>query len=235
MTEKFHRELKDMKAEVQRMGALARGMLRDSIKALKDRDKELAEDVISRKTDLANFDNSIEERSLHLLTLYSPMAVDLRTIACILKLITYLNRVGRYGKSIAMVAIELHDRPHINKLVSIPHMADIVDGMIVDALEAFENRTDIDIGNFVEKDDCVDSIRHSIFREVITYMMEDSRYIRQGAHYAMVARYLERCADHACKMAEKIHYMVAGQHIDIEGKGDVNPSCVIEAKKSDGI
>ena len=84
MTEKFHKELKDLKAEVHRMGGHARGMLKDSVVALKEQDVKLAEDVISRKVKLADFDNEIERRALHILTLYSPVAVDLRTVACIL-------------------------------------------------------------------------------------------------------------------------------------------------------
>ncbi len=161
-------------------------------------------------------DEGIEQHALTLLTLYQPMAKDMRTIACILKMITYLTRIGRYGKDISNVAKELSMRPHIAKLVSIPYMADIVFGMIEDALKAFETEDLSLIQDFVERDDSLDALRYSIFRECITYMMEDPKNIKRCAHYIMIARYLERCGYHACKIAEKVHYMVTGERVEIK-------------------
>lgn len=212
---KFHDKLDDLKKEVSEMGKLARDMLAKSITALKNQDTELAEWVISKKRDIENMDREIEKKALLLVPLYQPMAKDMRTIACILKMITYLTRIGRYGKDTAKSALELSEKPHIAKLVSIPYMAEIVCGMIDNALEAFETKDITLFEDFGDLDDTVDALRHSIFRECITYMTEDPKTITQCAHYMMVARYLERCADHACKMAEKIHYMVTGEHIEI--------------------
>lgn len=215
MVEKFHSELDALKKEVQTMGALARDMLEKSVIALKDQDTEEAEWVISQKMDLAELDASIEKKALHLAALYQPMAKDIRALGVILKLITYFMRVGRYGKDIAKVTLEIAEKPHVAKLVSIPYMADIVCHMIDDALEAFETETIPVLKEFDERDDTVDALRYSVFRECITYMTEDPRTITQCAHYVMIARYLERCADHACKMAEKIYYMVTGEHVEI--------------------
>ncbi len=215
MVEKFHLQLDDIKEEVSGMGKLARDMLEKSINALKAQDTELAEWVISKKNVIRSIDSKIEIQTLHLVALYQPMAKDMRTIACILKMITYITRVGRYGKDIARSAVELSEEPHIAKLVSIPYMAEIVCGMIDDALEAFETGNLSSVEDFSERDDTVDALRHSIFRECITYMTENPRNITRCTHYIMIARYLERCADHACKMAEKIHYMVTGQHPEI--------------------
>ncbi|MGC1120732.1 MAG: phosphate signaling complex protein PhoU [Candidatus Methanofastidiosia archaeon] len=215
MVEKFHSKLDDMKKEVLEMGFLAKEMLEKSILALKNQDLELAEEVISKKGEIAAMDFNIEKDVLHLVPLYQPMAKDMRTIACILKMITYLTRIGRYGKDIAKIVPELAQEPHICKLVSIPYMAEIVGGMIDDALKAFETEDLSLIADFDERDDDVDALRHSIFRECISYMAEDPKNITRCAHYIMIARYLERCADHACKIAEKIHYMVIGKHIEI--------------------
>jgi len=215
MVEKFHEELKKLKKEVVEMGNLAKEMLSNAVEALKDRDKEAASQVIEKKKKIADMDERIEQDALRLIALYQPMARDMRKIACVLKMITYLTRVGRYGKDIAKVAIELADQPHIARLVEIPHMADMVCSMIEDALKAFENEDVSLIRDFEERDSEIDALRYSIFRECITYMMEDAKNITRCMHYAMVARYLERCADHACKMAEKINYMVTGERKEI--------------------
>ena len=215
MVEGFHDKLEDLKKEVEDMGGLARDMLEKSITALKNQDTDLAQWVISNKNVIRDRDSEIEIKTLHLVALYQPMAKDMRTIACILKMITYLTRIGRYGKDIAKSAVELSDKPHISKIVSIPYMADIVCDMIDRALTAFETGDLALFDDFNEKDDTVDALRHTIFRECITYMTEDPRTITQCAHYLMIARYLERCADHACKIAEKIHYMVTGEHTEL--------------------
>ncbi len=215
MVKKFHSELDELKEDVQNMGKLARDMLKESIAALKKQDTELAEETISKKEEIENVDREIEIKALHLATLYLPMAKDMRTIACILKMITYLTRVGLYGKDISKSVLELSGKPHISKLVSIPYMAETVCGMIEDALEAFDTENIALFEDFDERDDTVDAFQNSIFRECITYMTEDPKTITQCAHYLMIARYLERCADHACKMAEKIYYMVTGEHIEI--------------------
>jgi phosphate transport system protein len=144
------------------------------------------------------------------------MAKDMRTIACTLKLISASLRIGRYGKVIAKVAKELADRPHIANLMSIPHMADLAIGMVDDAITAYESDDLTLIKDFSARDDTVDALRHSIFREGITYMMEDPKNISRCTHYIMVARYLERCADHACKIAENVHYMETGERIEIK-------------------
>jgi len=216
MVEKFHQQLEALKNDVLNMGNLATVMLKESVIALKDQDVNLAKKVYKNRTKLAEMDLQIETKALQLLTLHQPMAKDLRLIACSLKMITYLARIGRYGKDIAKFAIELSDKPHIKKLVSIPYMADLVDAMINDALKAYKKEDIKLIKDFADRDNDIDGLRYSIFRECLTYMMEDQKVISRCMHYAMVARYLERCADHACKIAEKIHYMVNGEHIEID-------------------
>jgi phosphate transport system protein len=216
MVKKFHDDLKKLNNKVIEMGYLARDLLRDSVESLKNQDIKLAKKVLVNKYKIANMDSLIEEKSLILLTLHQPMAKDLRRIATLLKIITYLNRIGRYAKDIAKITIELSEKPQVKKLVSIPYMADTVCKMIDDALLSFEKEDLIYIEKFSDRDDSVDVLRYSIFRECLTYMMEDSKNITTCTNYVMVARYLERCADHAVKIAEKIHYMITGEHIEID-------------------
>jgi phosphate transport system protein len=216
MAGKFHNELEKLKKDVLKMGYLATDMLSTSIEALKEQSEKKADYVYSKKDELADMDEKLEEKAFQLIALHQPMAKDMRTIACCLKIITYLARIGRYGKDIAKIAQEVIDKPHVRKLISIPHMNERVCAMINDALIAFKTEDLSLISDFSERDDDIDSLRYSIFRECITYMMEDPKKIERCARYVMVARYLERCADHACKMAEKIHYMVTGERIEIK-------------------
>ena len=233
MVEKFHDELEILKKDVINMGDLAKEMLQKSAESLKDLDEEKAEWVLSKKGQIADMDDDIEERTLRLITLYQPMASDMRQIACILKMITYLNRIGRYGKDIAKIVEGWGDKRHVKKLVSIPYMAGIVCNMIDDAMNAFETKDISRFNDFSDRDDEVDELRYSIFRECLSYMMEDPKVITRCTNYIMVARYLERCADHACKMAEKIYYMVTGQRVEIDHSEDTAKSSLRNGVKDE--
>jgi len=225
MVEKFHNELKNLKKEVKKMGNLAKEMLQESIKALENRDKNHAKSVIEKKGILAEFDDNIEKKAFRLIALYQPMAKDMRELACILKLITYLTRIGRYGKDIARITEIISDKPHIKKLVNLPFMSQLVCCMIEDSLKSFEDGDISRFNNFIDRESDVDSLRFSIFRECLTYMMEDPKKIERCTYYIMVARYLERCGDHACKMAEKIYYMETGERVEIDCHEDTIKSC----------
>ncbi len=216
MRSKFDEQLKKIKDDVVELGELAQRMLKDSIVALENQDVKLAAKIYTDKKKLMKMDDDIEHRCLQAISMYQPMAKDMRVIGASLKLITYLTRIGRYGKDIAKFVKELADKTHIAKLVSIPHMGEIVDSMISDALIAYRTEQSVDIRSFVDRDDDVDSLRDSIFREALTYMMEDNKNIKRCMYYVMIARYLERCADHACKISEKVNYMVTGKRVEIK-------------------
>ncbi len=216
MVEKFHIQLEKLKENVIEMSNLSTAMLCTAVESLKNLDLEKAEWVNSKKKELAKMNVDLEEESLQLIALYQPMAVDMRTIACCLKMIVDLNRIGRYGKDIANVTKEIAPGPHIKKIISIPHMNNLVQSMINDAFTAFKTCDLSLIKNFTERDNDVDSLRYSVFRECVSYMMENPANITICTHYIMVARYLERCGDHACDMAEEINYMVSGNRIELK-------------------
>jgi len=215
MTEKFHAELKSLKSETLEMAHLGRFMLRTAVDALIRQDNDLAASVVARKEEIHTLEVRLEEHCYQLIALNQPMAKDMRVIACTLKVITASLRIGRYGKVIANIAKKISDQPHIANLMTIPHMADLVIEMIDDAIEAYEKDSIDAISDFSARDDTIDSLRQSIFREGITYMMEDPKSITRCTNYILVARYLERCADHACKIAENVHYMNTGERIEI--------------------
>jgi phosphate transport system protein len=216
MSEKFHAELERLKQDTIAMARLARTMLSDSVNALFLQDCAKAKEVVSNKRPLREMTISLEERAYQLIALYQPMAKDMRVIACILKMITAAERIGRYGKDIANMTKHLQDQPAFAEPLPIQHMAELVTGMIDDAVTSFEGENLDRIKEFPSRDDTVDALWHSIFRETLTFMMEDSTTITRSTYYIMVARYLERSGDHACKMAENIHYMITGERIEIK-------------------
>jgi phosphate transport system protein len=218
MSDKFHTEIAKTKEQVLSMGQLAEGMLNDAMEALRTGDLQMAAKVREKKRLISDDTNRLEEEIYSLIALYQPVARDMRAIACSLRVISSSERIGRYGKDIANVVINTQEYPRFPRLVeglSLPHMSELVLAMIHDSLEAYRTEDVTLIANHSARDDVVDALRHTIFREGITYMMEDPRTITTCTSYLMVARYLERCGDHACKIAEKVHYMVTGERIDI--------------------
>jgi phosphate transport system protein len=218
MSDKFHSEIADTKQRVLAMGHLATGMLQEAMEALATHDTERAARVKESKRKISDETNGLEEEMYRLIALYQPVARDMRMIACSLRVVSSCERIGRYGKDIANVVLSTATDPRFPDLVSalsLPLMAEEVIAMITDSLEAYETGNIGLIAKHSERDDQVDALRHTIFRDGITYMMEDPRTITKCTNYLMVARYLERCGDHACKIAEKVHYMVTGEQIEI--------------------
>ncbi len=216
MVGKFRDELKGLKVSVLDMGTFSTDMLHNSMLALKTQDIDLAERVHAKKTELSDRNHQIEEQALRLIALYQPMAQDLRAITCAISMNYSLFRIGRYGKDIANMVEGFGDAPHIANMMNLPHMAELVFAMVDDALKAYRYEDITPLKNFTARDDTIDSMRYSIFRESVTYMMEDPRNITRCIDYVMIARYLERCGDHGCDMAEKIHYMITGERLEIK-------------------
>ena len=214
--DRYHNEIDKLKNKVQEMGNLAATMLKESIESLKSFDGEKAKEIISLKTKLSNLDSTIEEESLQLIALHQPVASDMRTLGAILKIITYLNRIRRYGKDIAAITIEMEGNKHIFELIAIPRMSSKVNEMLKDALSTFDKGDISTIENMSERDTEIDVMRWTIFRECLEFMIEGKENIEKGAYYMMVVRYLERCADHVCKICEKVHYMYTGERVEFK-------------------
>lgn len=216
MTDKFHSELKDLKKGVSDMARFAFSMLQDSQEAFINQDAPLATTVLDRKDQLREMTVALEENCYQLIALNQPVAKDMRTIVCSLKVIAASERIGRYGKATAKVVKEIAGKPHIANMMSLPLMSEYVLAMIDDSVKAYETENIRKLDGFSARDDAIDALRHSIFRESITYMMENPKTITQATYYIIIARYLERCADHACKIAENVQYMETGERIEIK-------------------
>ena len=193
------------------MGEMSRRSVQEGVDAFASLDPEAARRVIEFNQGLNRIDVEIEARALDLIALHQPMAVDLRTIGAVLKSITYLDRIGRYGYDIAKAALLIEGKPHVKKLVGIPLMRDKSLALLDMAMTAFRTRDAALARKVQPADDEVDGLYDQIFRECITYMIEDPRTISQCTQYVMVARHLERVGDNAGKIAEKTIYMVTGE------------------------
>ncbi len=207
-------ELERLNEEVSRMGQLAKEVIEKAVKTIVSADPSMKKEVEALDEEIYRFDTIIEKHCLDLIALHSPVAGDLRTVSTCLKMITDLNRIGRYAKDIAEVIDALEGQRYFKRLVSIPLMANVVTGMVDDAVDSFVARDTGKARGLFSRDDEVDALYESIFREVLTYMMEDPKKVPMGMHFILVARYLERIADHSCNIAERVVYMITGERVD---------------------
>lgn len=210
-TRRFHQDVEDLVGKVVHMAELSRRSVHEGVEAFAALDAEAARRVIAMNQEINRTDVEIEARTLDLIALHQPMAVDLRTLGASLKLITYLDRIGRYGYDIAKATLALEGKGHVKRLVGIPIMRDKALGLLDEAIASYKERDAPRARKVQPADDEVDALYDQIFRECITYMIEEPRNITQCTQYILVARHLERVGDNAGKIAEKTLYMVTGE------------------------
>ncbi len=207
----FHTELQELQADILHMATLVADAIERAVRSLKERDVPLAQEVVAQDDILDNLQIDIENRCLNLLALQQPMASDLRLIGTALKIVTDLERMGDHAVDIAGVTIRLGGQELIKPLVDIPRMAEVAETMIQDAVRAYVDHDATLAAQLAQRDQEVDHLYSQVFRELLTYMMEDPRKINQGLYLILVASYLERIGDHATNLAEWIVYMVTGE------------------------
>jgi phosphate transport system protein len=204
----FQRELEKLKESLLRMAALVEKIITDSMQSLVKRDSDLAQKTISGDGPINTLEIEIEETCLKLLALRQPMAVDLRFITMAMKIITDLERMGDQAVNIAERAVSLNQEPQLKPYIDIPRMAEIVQTMVKDAIDSFVNRDSKLARDICARDDLVDGLNDQVFRELLTYMVADSKTITRSVHLVIVSRCLERIADHATNIAEDVIYMI---------------------------
>lgn len=208
MQRHFHEELDGLKQTLLAMGALVEDQIRCVMRALVERDGELAQDVIDRDRQVNAYDVEIDEKCVELLALHQPTAGDLRFITTAMKIVTDLERIGDQAVNIAQRAIELNEEPQLKPYIDLPRMAEKAQRMVKEALDAFVAR-DTELARQVcAKDAEVDGIKEQVFRELLTYMMSDPKTIPRAIRLMLISRFLERVADHATNIAEMVIYLV---------------------------
>jgi len=208
--ENFHRILDETQQNVLRMGSLVEEAITRAVDALSRADVKQAEEILRADDYIDDLNVLIETNCLNLLALQQPMASDLRTIAAMLDIIIDLERIGDHACDIAQITINLANEPQLKPLVDIPLMATKAREMLRESLDAFSHH-DAQIAHQVpQKDDEVDRLYRSVFRELIEFMAKDPKAIGRASNLLLVALYLERIADHATNICERVVYMVEG-------------------------
>ena len=215
----FDDDLDQLRATIAEMGGLAENAITESMRALVQRDTEGALRVVEddRKIDL--LEGEIEKSAVQIIALRAPMADDLRDVVAALKIAGVIERIGDYAKNIAKRVHLIESTPNIQPLSLLPEMARIAGEMVHNALDAFAARDEALAVAVCERDRAVDDFYNSIFRTLLTFMMEDPHNITPATHLLFIAKNLERIGDHATNVAEMVYFAATGQHMAERAKG----------------
>jgi phosphate transport system protein len=209
----YEQQLRELKDKLLLMSHNAEEMISDSIRALVERRPTLGEDVINRDDDLDKLEIAIDNLCYEILALEQPVARDLRFIATALKIVKDIERIGDIAVNIAERGLELIQEPELKRLVDLPIMGDAAQKILKESLDAFVN-SDADLAEkVILNDNIVDDLYEQIFRELLTYMLEDPRSISRAIKLIFIAKHLERVGDHSANIAEMVIFLVRGQDI----------------------
>jgi phosphate transport system protein len=213
MQRHFHEELEALKQTLLAMGGLVEDQIRRVMRALLERDDVVARDVIERDRQVNAYDVEVDETCVNLLALHQPAAGDLRFITTAMKIVTDLERIGDQAVNIAQRVLELNQEPQLKPYIDLPRLAERAQAMVKDSLDAFVTRDTGLARRVCAADAEVDGLKEQIFRELLTFMMEDARTISRAIRLILVSRFMERVADHATNIAEMVIYMVEGKMV----------------------
>jgi phosphate transport system protein len=193
------------------LASMVESAIERGVQALKDRDVELARQIIADDLKINRKRYDIEEKCLELIATQQPLASDLRTIVSVLYIIVDLERMGDHAEGIAKIAIMLADEPPLKPYIDIPRMAEISTRMLAGSLEAFKNRDADRARSVCDEDDEVDGLYDQVYRELLTFMLQDPRTIQRATYLIWVAHNLERIADRVTNLCERVVYLVEGK------------------------
>ena len=211
--QEYEGELRKLREQLLLMAAKVEEMIESSMRALVERDSLLAREMIEFDHQINRLEVESDEACLRILARRQPVASDLRFITIALKLVTDLERMGDCGVNICERVIELNDEPPLKPYLDLPRMAEVAQGMVRDALDAFVEEDAERAQQVIEQDTLLDTYYADIFRVLLTYMMEDPRNIYRATRVQSIAKYLERIGDHATNLAESVVFMVRGKDI----------------------
>jgi len=208
----FDDELNDLRAKVVKMGSLVEEQYNNAFQALKNKDIDLANEI--RKADrlIDEMDADIEKQAIHMIALRSPVADDLRDIVSTIKISAGLERIGDYAKNLAKrVTVIRHKKTISVSSGLIDQMVTEISSMISDVIDAYITRDIEKVIDVWQRDKRVDNLYNSLFRELLTYMMENPQYITPATHLLFIAKNIERAGDHATNIAELVYYINEGE------------------------
>lgn len=207
----YEMELQEIKNDLIYLGVLTEKAIQLAMQSLTERNSNLAHRVIKDDDEIDKKDAALEERCIRILALRQPTAIDLRFITTAIKITGHLERIGDMAVNIAEKAIQLIEEPQLKPYIDLPHMANLVGEMIKNSLDSFIDNK-LEMAERVRQDEqVVDDLNEQIFRELLTFMMEDSQTIHRALMIMQVSKNLERIADHAKGIADMVTYMVTGE------------------------
>jgi phosphate transport system protein len=213
MQRHFDRDIDELKDLILRMGAMVEDAMSRSIRALLERDTELAADVIAHDDEIDRMEVTIDEKTIELIAKMQPAATDLRFVAAVMKITPELERIADLAQDVCERVIELNREPMLRPIVQLPHLAEEAQTMVRQALDAFV-RGDAQLArNVIDHDDIVDQLTEDSFRTLLTYMLENPRNIAPAIRLTFIGKYFERMADGATNICEMVVYLVEGKVI----------------------
>ncbi len=231
----FDDELKHLNQIITQMGGLAEAQLQTAIEALMRRDTDLAGQAVQNDARIDELERQVDSLSVRMLALRQPMAQDLREVVAALKISSDLERIGDYAANVAKRAIALAQTRPMRPAHVIPRMGRMVQAIIKDVLDAYIDHDAEKAVAAWERDEEVDEMYTSLFRELLTYMMEDPRNISPCTHLLFIAKNIERIGDHATNIAELVYFLVHGREIEaVRPKGDTTSFALVTPPNGDG-
>lgn len=212
----FHKSLKEIQDELLAMGNMVEKALLRSIEALKTRNIALAQQVIDDDAIVDKKRYGIEEKSIQLIATQQPMASDLRTIISIISIVAELERIGDHAEGISKIVLLIGNEPPLKPLIDLPRMAEKTASMLHRALLSFINSDPETARNIIMEDDDIDNLYDQVFRELLTFMMEDPRTITRATRLIWVNHNLERSADRVTNICERVVFVVTGKLEDVK-------------------
>jgi len=213
MERHFEHDLGELKERLLWMGSLAERAVHQSVQALLEADEALAERVVKEENAINEMQIEVDDRAVRLLALHQLMAADLRFVLAVSRINADLERIGDQAVNIAQSAQRIVRHPRVKPYVDLPRLGELAEGMVRDSLNAVV-RQDVELAkNVMSRDDQVDTLRDQIFRELLTYMMENSSVVFPAFELILVAKNLERIGDHATNIAEDVIYIVVGRDV----------------------
>jgi phosphate transport system protein len=221
--QQYEHELRGLREQLLLMGSRVERIIGDSIKALTERDSALAERTIAADRTVDRMEVELDQLCLQILAKRQPVASDLRFITIVLKVVTDLERIADLGVNVCERVIELNAEPQLKPYVDLPHMGDEVQSMLREVLDAFVARDAARARGIIERDRVVDALHAQVFRELITFMMENAHNVYRATRLQSISKYLERMGDHTTNLAEMVIFMVDGndvRHLSSRGAAD---------------
>jgi phosphate transport system protein len=213
MERRLDQDLERVRQLLLKMGGMVEGMVAKATQALLDRSHQLCTEVIAGDRDVDQLEIEIDELCHLILATKQPAAVDLRFLVAVMKINSDLERIGDSAVNIAQSAEQLNDQPPLKPYIDLPHLSELVQNMVRKALDAFVRRDARMATEVCQSDDAVDGLYKQLFRELLTYMIEDPKTVSRALHLLLISRNMERIADHATNIAEDVIYYVEGRDI----------------------